>query len=179
MREVEVKVRVENLDGIIKKLEEKSIKLSKPKKQHDTVYGEPGSEDNHLNSNWLRIRTEDDTEVYFTLKRSIKGHLDSIEHEVLVNDALELEKLIRQLGFELYSDLTKIRRTANVGDIEICLDEVQKLGAFVEAEKMVSEDSKHDDVVKELWDLLIDLGLNKNNEVFVGYDVLERRERGL
>jgi adenylate cyclase class 2 len=179
MREVEIKVRLNNLESLTPKLVNKGIKLSKPIKQHDVVYGEPGAVDNHLNSNWLRIRTQDDKVIYFTLKRSIVGHLDSIEHEVIVDDAVELENLIKALGFELYSDLTKIRRKAKIGNIEICVDEVPNLGNFIEAEKMVSEDSEHEAVVSELWELLSSLGLSKKDEVLEGYDVLERKSRGL
>ena len=179
MREVEIKVRLENVESLISKLVKKGVELGEPKKQHDVVFGEPGAADNHLNSNWLRVRTENDTKVYFTLKRSVQGHLDSIEHETIDDDASELENIIKALGYELYSDLTKIRRKAKIGDIEICVDEVPRLGSFIEAEKMVEHDSDHDTVVAELWELLESFDISKNDEVLEGYDVMERKLRGL
>jgi adenylate cyclase class 2 len=178
MREVEIKVKLNDIKKLETKLIEKGVVLGDSIKQHDVVFGEPGAVDNHLNANWLRIRTENDSKVYFTLKRSIEGHLDSIEHEVVVDDSVELENIIKNLGFELYSDLTKIRRKAKIGEIEICVDEVPDLGNFIEAEKIVEYDSNHDEVVLELWRLLESFGLSNIDEVHEGYDVLERRQRG-
>ena len=141
MREVEIKVRLTSVKSFISKLDEKGIKLGEPKKQHDVVFGEPGAVENHLKANWLRIRTENDSVVYFTLKKSVEGHLDSIEHEVTVNESAELKNIILCLGYEPYSDLTKVRRKVKINDIEICLDEVPGLGNFVEAEKLVKENN--------------------------------------
>ena len=113
MREIEVKARlIEPIEGFIKKLNENNIELGGELEQHDVVYGQPGAKDNVLGANWLRIRTENTHTVYFTLKKSVVGHLDSIEHEVIVNDAKELQNIITELGYELYSDLTKVRRKA-------------------------------------------------------------------
>jgi adenylate cyclase class 2 len=179
MREVEIKVRLSNSKKISSILKEKGIKLGEPKKQHDVVYGELGASDNQYGANWLRIRTENDETVYFTLKKSVEGHLDSIEHEVIVDDPIELENIVKSLGFVLYSDLTKLRRKAKINDIEICIDEIPELGIFIEAEKMVDHESNHDEIVSELWKLLSDLGISKDDEVFEGYDVLERKSRGL
>lgn len=179
MREIEVKARIKNLKKLEKVLVEQGIVLSEKLTQHDVVYGEPGNKDNEAGANWLRIRTENDSKVYFTLKRSVVGHLDSIEHETIVDDAKELEEIIKLLGYELYSDITKIRRKVKVGDIEICVDSVPSLGDFIEAELIMSHDSNHDDVVRELWDLLESLGIDRSDEVHEGYDVLERRQRGL
>ena len=179
MREVEIKVRLASVKSFILKLDEKGIKLGEPKKQHDVVFSEPGAVENHFKANWLRIRTENDSVVYFTLKKSVEGHLDNIEHEVTVNESAELKNIILCLGYEPYSDLTKVRRKVKINDIEICLDEVPGLGNFVEAEKLVDHDSDHDSVVSELWQLLTSLGLSRENEVHEGYDVLERKNRGL
>jgi len=179
MREVEIKVRIDSAKKIEKKLQNLGIELGQTKKQHDVVFAEPGSADNALNANWLRIRTENDSKVYFTLKRSVVGHLDSIEHEVVVNDAKELENIIKTLGFELYSDLTKLRRKAKIGSIEISVDEVPGIGEFIEAEMLVDHDSNHDEIVSKLWELFTKLGLSNDQEVYEGYDVLERRLRKL
>lgn len=180
MREIEVKARIVDAAAFEEKLQRAGIELSPAKKQHDRVYSEPGAGDNEPGANWLRIRTEDDQKHIFTLKASVKGHLDSIEHETAVEDPAELENIIRAMHYEPYSDLTKIRRKAKVGDIEICYDTVPGLGTFVEAEKMMDHDADHDEVVAELWELLSGtLGVSKDSEVHEGYDVLERKQRGL
>lgn len=151
--------------------------LSNPIKQHDVVYGVKDAEDNAPGSIWLRIRTENDSKTIFTLKKQFKGGLDSIEHETEVDDASEMQAIINQLGFVLYSDLTKQRQKAKIGKIEICFDEVEELGVFIEAEKLAAEDADSDEVVKELWEILSDLSVNREDEVFDGYDVLLNRHR--
>lgn len=179
MREIEIKVKVENITLLKAKLEEMGIALSKPIKQHDRVWGEPEGKDANINFNWLRIRTENDSKHIFTLKKSVVGHLDSIEHETVIDDAIELENIINELHYVPYSDLTKIRQKAQIGNVEICIDEVPRLGTFIEAEKLLDSEADHDSVVEELWELMYRLNLHKKDEIHEGYDVLERRMRGL
>lgn len=178
-REIEIKVKLQDKSAASAALDRLGVALSEPKKQHDVVFGWPGAKDGALDANWLRIRTENDEKVYFTLKRSVVGHLDSIEHETVVQDAQELRSIIELLGYELYSDLTKIRQKGKFGSIEICVDELPGLGSFIEAELMMEHDSDHDQAVKKLWDFFDKLNLDKADEVHEGYDVLERRLRGL
>jgi adenylate cyclase class 2 len=178
MREIEIKARVNNKAKLESALHNLGVKLSLPIKQHDRVFGEPGAVDNVLDANWLRIRTENDQKHIFTLKRSVVGHLDSIEHETEIMDQEELENIILEMHFTPYSDLTKIRRTGHIGDIEICFDELPGLGTFIEAEKIMSNDADHNKVITELWEVLHKLGIEKKDEEHEGYDVLERRKRG-
>jgi adenylate cyclase, class 2 len=179
MREIEIKARVRDEKSLLEQLQKQGIELGGSLKQHDVVFGQPGAADNEFGANWLRIRTQNDSTVYFTLKRSVVGHLDSIEHETIVDDAKELEEIIKLMGYELYSDLTKIRRKAKHGDLEICLDEVPSLGTFIEVEKIMQHDAEHDEVVAELWEFLQKLGISKEDEEHLGYDTLERQKRGL
>ena len=175
MREIEIKARVGHKDQVLAALDKLGIRLGKPKKQHDVVYSRPGAMDNDPGENWLRVRTEDDHHVTFTLKRSVTGELDSIEHETVVDSAAEITSIIGYLGYELFSDLTKVRQKAQNGDIEICFDEVPGLGTFIEAEKLCPEDADYDAVSKELWELFTRLGLDKADEETSGYDVLMRK----
>lgn len=176
MREIEVKAKVIDKKALLDALAAKNIILGEPKKQHDVVYSRPGAIDNPASENWLRIRTENDVTIYFTLKRSVTNELDSIEHEVTVSDASELARIIHYLGYELFSDLTKIRQKAKVGEIEICVDELPGYGTYIEAERMVEEDADYEAVTAQLWGLLEELGISRENEETRGYDVLTRAE---
>lgn len=179
MREIEIKVAVSDEPGILQKLDNLGIQLGEPKKQHDVVYGVTKDGAFIQGQSWLRIRTENDKTVYFTLKKSVTAELDSIEHEVIVDDAIALEKIITTLGFELYSDLTKTRRKGQYGKIELCLDEIPELGTYIEGELLCEEDVDVSVVKDELWRLFEQLGLSKDNQATVGYDVLMRRHQGL
>jgi adenylate cyclase class 2 len=97
----------------------------------------------------------------------------------LVEDPTELEKIIELIGFEKYSDLTKKRRKAKVGKVELCVDSIVGLGDYIEAEMLVEDDADHNQVENELWRVLNDLGISKKDEELRGYDVIERSTRGL
>ena len=181
MREIEVKARVDNLTTIVEALQAQNVAVTVPVNQHDIVYGpDDVNGDGDNTAPWLRIRIEtkgDTTKTYFTLKKSITNQMDSIEHETVVDDAEELEAIIKHLDFTLYSDLTKTRQKAHVGEIEICLDAIEGLGTFIEAEKLTTEDAQYELVVEELWAILEQFGASRQDEVTDGYDVLMKKHR--
>jgi len=174
MREIEVKVRLNDIDDALEKLRTAGVTLSGVKEQHDVVYCLPADKikENNPDINWLRIRTENKSTVYFTLKRSVSGSLDSIEHETTVASAEELEAMLHYMGYVVFSDLVKIRRTGHVGDIELCLDEVPPLGAFIELEKLCDESADGVQVEKELMSTVDSLGIAYGERMTKGYDEL-------
>lgn len=178
MREIEIKAKVADKQQLLDTILSAGIKLSAPIKQHDVVYGQANVADNSPGSIWLRIRTENDSRTIFTLKQQFKGGLDSIEHETIVDDAAEMTSIISRLGFTLYSDLTKTRQKAKFGEIEICVDDVEELGVFIEAEWLADEDADGDVIVEALWKELEKFDVKRSDEVFEGYDVLLNRLRG-
>lgn len=183
MREIEIKARVSSLDGVLAELIKKHVSVSEQVTHHDRVFGLPGVAGASENSEpWLRIRTETKQGVatsYLTLKKSVTSQLDSIEHETVVVDEYETQKIIEQLGFVPYSDLTKTRRKAHIGDIELCLDTVLPLGTFVEAEKLTADDADPELVINELWEVLESLGVSRTDTVTDGYDVLMNKHLGV
>lgn len=179
MREIEIKVRVRDEPKLVAALTKASCVLSDPLKQHDVVYAQPGLFGAEKDSIWLRIRTQNDTTHIFTLKKHMSNQMDSLEHEVEVNSDTETVAIMQALGYELFSDLTKIRRKAQFGEYEVCLDELPELGTYFEIEKLCADDVDPDEVRAELWDILHTFGIDESDEETLGYDVLERRHRGL
>jgi adenylate cyclase class 2 len=183
MREIEIKVRVADKTKLLETLRSKSIEMSELVTQRDRVFGLPhekGGEGKSLP--WLRIRSETkngQTRQIFTFKKSVTNQMDSIEHETEVTSQTELESIILQLGFTPYSDLTKTRMTAHVGEIELCIDTVAGLGDFIEAEKLTDEDVDYEKVAEELWKILEDFELSRADHVTDGYDVLQRKMQHL
>jgi len=177
MREIEIKAKVANKTALKDAIANVGVKLSPPIKQHDVVYGQIGVADNAPGSIWLRVRTENDTKIIFTFKQQHTGGLDSIEHEVEVSDEKEITSIITSLGFTLYSDLIKTRQKAHFNGIEICVDDVQELGVFIEAEQLIEENADSEGVLENLWTELEKFGVDRSNEVFQGYDVLLNRKR--
>lgn len=180
MREIEIKATIVSVQSIVALLVAQDVVVSQPVTQHDCVYGPLGVDGTGDNqAPWLRIRTEtknDTTKHFFTLKKSVTNQLDSIEHETEVTDAKELQSIIEHLDFELFSDLTKTRQKAQMGDIEICIDTVDGLGTFIEAEKLTADDVDYQTVIDELWAVFSSLGVSRANEVTDGYDVLMNKK---
>lgn len=177
MREIEIKARVQDLSVVKDKLTMNGVKIGKSVKQRDVVYCLPGSVENHKDAIWMRIRTENDIKHILTLKRSVEGHLDSIEHETVIEDATQMMHILKEMGYILYSDLTKFRQKGKAGDTEVCLDEVEGLGCFIEAEMLVADDVDGNVVRDQLWNFFYGIGIKRDEEVFKGYDVLERESR--
>ncbi|HSE61034.1 MAG TPA: class IV adenylate cyclase [Candidatus Saccharimonadales bacterium] len=177
MREIEIKARVKDKQKLLDKIEQLGITLGEPKTHHDVVFCKPGQKDYEKDSLWLRIRTENGSKVIWTIKGDTGRKLDSIEHEVEVSDGEELEKMLRLLGHELYSDLTKTRRKAKHGEFEICLDDVDGLGSYIEVEKLYEDHGVDYDAAKEeIWGVLEKLGIARDDQEELGYDVLLKRK---
>ena len=82
----------------------------------------------------------------------------------------ELEKLLSVMGYFPVLHIKKERVIGHLNEYEICLDNVESLGPFIEVEKMSDEDPQA--VRKELQDFLFSLGVKEEDEVHVGYDIL-------
>lgn len=171
MREIEIKARVHDQDRLVAALKQKGAIMSEPIKQHDEVWYEPGAPVGTVGKNVLRIRTQNDTTTIFTLKQTVAA-LDKIEHELEVANAEQMRAIIELMHYVPYSSITKTRRKTHIGEIEVCVDDVEGLGRFIEAEKLCANDSDGDAVREELWDLFEELGISKDDQVTKGYDVL-------
>ena len=174
MREIEIKLQLVDLGATVERLAAAGVRLSSPKEQHDVVYCLPVDKDkvNDPSVNWLRIRTENNVRHTFTLKRSVAGSLDSIEHETELDKPEEMAVILDYMGYVVFSDLTKIRRTGHIDMIEVCIDELPELGSFIELEKLCSPDVDGQEVEQELMTLIQSLGIEYSKRVTLGYDEL-------
>lgn len=179
MKEIEVKARIRNADQILEKLTALGCVLSEPIRQIDTVYAKVvGTFDEYMkNDHFIRIREKSDGKFIFTVKKPLsKEVLTKAEHETEVKDAQELEQAIFLMGYQTANRVIKTRRTTHCGELEICIDDVEGLGAFIEVEKM--SDADMGIVRKELNVFLASLGISAEDQVHKGYDIL-MIEKGL
>jgi adenylate cyclase class 2 len=168
-KEIEVKVRIENTDEVIKKLEELGCVFSEPVVQEDTIfinYDRPFIEFTP-DDPFLRIRKTKGKTI-FTYKQG--EEMNSVERETEVENGDQLEDILKFLGFRPEVNVRKTRRKANYKDYEICLDEVDGLGSFIELEKITNEDSGR--VQDEMMKFLKELGVDETERVMNGYDTL-------
>lgn len=173
MKEIEVKAHLKNASLVIEKLKGLECVLSEPVRQIDTVYTKiTGTVEEYIkNDHFLRIREKSDGRFIFTVKKPVTWEvLTKIEHETEIKNAKELEQALFLMGYKVANKVIKSRRTAHCGEFEICIDEVEELGLFIEVEKMSDRDVGL--VRKELNEFLSSLGVFPEDEVNKGYDIM-------
>lgn len=173
MKEIEIKVRLTNKEAVLEKIQSAGCILSEPVRQIDTVYVKivGGVEEYLKNDHFLRIREKSDGRFIFTVKKPLSLEvLTKLEHETEVKNASELEQALFLMGYQLSNRVIKNRRTGRIGDFEICIDQVENLGDFIEVEKMSDGDAHI--IRKELNDFILSLGALPENEVRKGYDIM-------
>jgi len=184
MREIEIKLKVADMKALERELEKQGCVLSAPVHQHDVIYsygtGISAWEEAKEGDITLRIRSEDG-EATFNLKEQRSSESDNIEYETRVDDPEAMHRILLALGWTPQVEVKKIRRKGKLGEYEICLDEVEKLGSYVELEKLTADDANPGEVREELFKVLEGLGFSRADEETRGYDTqiykLERKHK--
>lgn len=172
-KEIEVKARINDLDGLAKKLEKLGVVLSAPIVQNDITFVDENYGDYdkfQAGKNILRIR-ENNGKFIFTVKQPQSNELDAEEHETEITDSAEFKEALILMGYKPVVEIHKVRRKAKYKDYEICLDDVKELGSFVEVEK-ITEEENAEEIQEELFKFLESLGIKRENRVTNGYDTL-------
>jgi adenylate cyclase class 2 len=173
MREIEIKIKVKNLDDLEKKLKKEGCVFCEPINQHDTTYSQGGNKSVYTCTKegdiMLRIRRQDKNSE-FNIKKQCSCESDNIEYETHISDPDSMDKTLKLIGWIPQVEVKKIRRKGKWGIYEICLDQVDKLGSFLEIEKLTDDDSDPNEVREELFDKIKVLGLDKSDEETRGYD---------
>jgi adenylate cyclase class 2 len=173
MREIEIKLKAKDLSALEKKLVELGCVLSAPIHQHDVIYSRDGD-----TSVWgdmkegmivVRIR-RDDRGAIFTLKQQRTHEHDNIECETRIEDGDAMHHALLLMGFVPEVEVKKVRRKGRLGEYEICLDQAEGLGNFVELEKMADDDADATRISEELFQKLESLGLSREDQEKRGYD---------
>ena len=154
--EIEIKVRLENRDTIINKLAQKGCVWISQNRQYDKIYSQKNK---NLNSEviFMRIRHENNEDI-LNLKQIVDS-TEVVEFESFIGSPDEIEKMINLIGFEEYITVDKIRLKGRLNDISICVDDVKRLGFFLEIEKIVKSKDECDRTKIMLQNLLISLGI--------------------
>lgn len=160
MREVEVKYQVQDTEALLLALKERNIELSAPLYQDDQAYAPEcwSYADSKLGVSFVRLRTVDEQHT-FTLKRPTENAQSCEEYESAVADRAQMHRAILAMGFRPTVRIAKIRRTADLPDLSLCVDEVTGLGTFLELERIVADDVRGEAVQAELAAFVTSLGI--------------------
>ena len=132
--EIEVKAYADNLARVEERLKEMGAVFIGEVCEKDAYF-------NHPNRNFaatdeaLRIRVADKKSFLTYKGRKIDAKSKTREEiEVALGDADSAKLLLMRLGFKPVAEVRKIRKRYKVGEFEICLDDVEGVGTFVEVE---------------------------------------------
>jgi adenylate cyclase class 2 len=160
VREIEVKYRVDDLEGLLAALKARGIEVSDPLHQNDQAYAPAGWQfgDSKLGVSFLRLRTVSGRH-YFTLKQPTQNDQACLEYETEVTDREAMHHAALHMGYRPTVRIIKARRTASIEGCSLCIDEVEGVGGFIEAERIAPDDADAQAIQAELAALIESLGI--------------------
>lgn len=139
-QEVEVKYFLCNKEQVLENLNQMGLKHNVENEIQNDSYYIPAHRnffETEIVSEWLRIR---ETEINCTLNFKQWLPIGSKEqdycneYETVVGDLFALKKIFELLDFKEIVRVCKVRNSWIYDDVEICIDEVENLGTFIELE---------------------------------------------
>jgi len=167
--EVEVKAHVHNFDDLKARLDEIGAAKSKNEHQEDIYFNNNQLRDFEKTDEALRIRKttiEDEKRIILTYKGA---KMDSVsktrkEIEVEVKDSKNAGLILENLGFKPVETIKKDRTTYLFKEFIITLDEVYKVGKFVEIEKEAAEGEDFQDTLHKIFRIYKKIGIEEGFE---------------
>lgn len=179
MREIEVKG---SFAGTYEELQQKLVGLGaqseKEVQQNDTIFLPKGTTFGDITRGMpvLRIRDENG-EAIFTIKQKTENLLTAIELETKVDSATDFVRMLDLMNYAPVMELKKHRTLYKLEEFELCADEVEGLGVFIEVEQIADESADVDVIQARLWEFLARLGVKTEDRVTKGYDNLLWRKQ--
>jgi len=175
MREIEIKLRVPSLETIAAKLAKMDCELSETISQKDINFIHKDDvtwyEPLILGFVYPRLRIQEGKPLTFTIKKPLKNESDCLEYELHIDNADELRGMMELLGYKEGVTVQKTRRKCSFKDYTITLDKVEKLGDFIEIERLV-EDGDPEKIQEEMFLFAKEaFGLDRKDIVLQGYDI--------
>ena len=156
MIEIEIRAKVKNLETVREQLKKLNAKYVKTERQADHIFGRAVDLDGEHKI----------IEGCFIARIREKGDKGSIEFKEIKRTGIGMEfssplanlesglNFLEKLDFERAFTISKVRETYSYQDFELCLDEVEQLGFFIEIEHPCKDDGNKPDALKECQNLL-------------------------
>ena len=180
MIETELRIRVNDVNKLEKKLTLIGCEYKKTEWQKDTYYDNDVHEirntDRAIRLRQIRLNDAQNITCFVTFKGINMDHVSNVreENEYEISDLDEYKRKFLQLGYHPVSpEVEKIRKEYKYGDITVCIDNVKNIGIFMEMEKISEEYSEESK--KELKELLELLGYEIDDNIKDSYlDILQK-----
>jgi adenylate cyclase class 2 len=169
---IEIEAKFKLADGVVRStvLEKIQKHLTEPlaeKHQIDTVFLLPEQVDKSIvtGSQIMRVRdvldpkTGELTKSLMTLKVHSANTLASQEYEFAVSDGTVARRMLEVMGWQNVVTVDKLRAESKIANYGVCIDEVAKLGLFIELEVLAEGDAQVDVIQAQMKEFLHSLGL--------------------
>ena len=171
MIEVESKFKVSSSitrDELLAILKDQLIAQISSKRQIDAVFLLPEQVDAPITpgSKIMRVRDVLNPETgelqrsLMTLKVEGQTKLVSDEYEFAVDDGNVAHQMLTALGWQEVVTVDKVRLESKTKDYTICIDEVAKLGLFIELEILTEDDANAGDIQQQMYTFLKNLNID-------------------
>jgi adenylate cyclase class 2 len=158
MLEIEVKCPVEALGPVEELLKSKGAAFQKEVRQSDLYLSHP-CRDFGRTDEALRLRRENERSILFYKGPKVDRETKTREElSTPIPDPESLTLILKKVGFEKVMEVEKVRRVYLLNEVEVSLDLVTGLGAFVELEVQDLELEKGRDM---LASVMRELGLER------------------
>ncbi len=166
--EIEVKVRLRDLDSVRNRLIERGAVFNRPIVQKDMYFKPPGFDPKKTQGPGdviVRIR-KGERKHRLTLKALTDILGAWIEHETKIEDPGEMENILKAASFTNVFTLNKTRVLGRLGEFELCLDDVKELGKYMEV-GLISEEKEG--TRNRILELIRELGFKEKDIEKRGY----------
>ena len=155
-------------DNLITILKNQFIAPISSKHQIDTVFLLPEQVDAPIvpGSKIMRVRDVLNPETgelqrsLMTLKVEGQAKLVSDEYEFVVDDGNAARQMLTALGWQEVVTVDKVRLESKTENYTICIDEVAKLGLFIELEILTEDDANTGDIQQQMYTFLKNLNID-------------------
>lgn len=173
MREIELKVKVADLESALTRLRERGAYFDDPITQSDAIFLPRDIDFASIPraTPVLRIRRENGG-FRLTLKKSMTDELDCIEVEIKIDNPDSMSEILRHLGYYEAIAVHKTRVQGVLAEYHICADAVEGLGTYIELELTADDDAGAEHIRERMRRFLHELQLNTGPEESIGYDTL-------
>lgn len=126
------------MSALERALTQRGAVLSRPVRQDDQAYAPRGWAYGQPKTGiaFARLGSEDGR-CLFTVKTPLDNEMACAEHETAVADRAQMHQAVLAMGFVPTVRIVKTRKTATLGDVALCIDDVEHAGLFFEVEKVV------------------------------------------
>jgi len=185
-KEIEIKFKIENLNLIKRKLKDKKAKFI-GKTLERTIKFDTENKDLEKKGKFLRVRTGFKNVITFKrkIKRKDTKFKEREEIELEIPEPEKMKIILENLGFTKKWIMEKYREKWILGDAEVVIDKLPKMGNFIEIEgskKSIQETAKvlglnfEDRITATYWGLWEDYrktkGIKNENIVLKKYKIL-------